>query len=159
GVVCGVLKRRPGTWGSLGAVRGRYDPGCGRALMIKRLYVDNYRCLVNFHLKLREMTLLVGSNGSGKSSVLDIMSALRRLLSGGGRVTDPDAFPSRSLTRWQNRRLQVFEIVVSLKGEDDFIYRLEVEHEVGGRKAGINLESLKIEDRPLFEFRRGEVQL
>jgi len=38
--------------------------------MIKRLYVDNYKCLVNFDLKLDELSLLLGLNGSGKSSVL-----------------------------------------------------------------------------------------
>jgi predicted ATPase len=32
--------------------------------MLKRLYVDNYRCLVNFHIELQELTLLVGPNGS-----------------------------------------------------------------------------------------------
>jgi predicted ATPase len=127
--------------------------------MLKRLYVDNYRCLVNFHLELQEMTLLVGANGSGKSSVLDVLKAIGQLLSGKGKVTDPDVFPTRSLTRWQDRNLQIFEVVVSLEGEADATYRLEVEHETQNRRARIILESLKIDDRPLFEFRRGEVQL
>jgi predicted ATP-binding protein involved in virulence len=70
-------------------------------MMLKRLYVDNYRCLVNFTLELQELTLLVGPNGSGKSSVLDVLFALRQLLSGTGKVTDPDLFPARSLTRLQ----------------------------------------------------------
>lgn len=127
--------------------------------MLKRLYVDNYRCLVNFALDLQELTLLVGPNGSGKSSVLEVLYALRRLLSGTGKVTDPDIFPAGSLTRWQNRKLQIFEVVVSLDGESDTTYRLEVEHETEGRRARILLESLKVDVKPLFEFHRGEVQL
>jgi predicted ATPase len=127
--------------------------------MLKRLYVDNYRCLVNFQLELQELTLLVGPNGSGKSSVLDVLFALRQLLSGVGKVTDPDLFPSRSLTRWQDRRLQVFEVTVKLDGEADLTYRLEVEHEKESRRARIVLESLKAEQKPLFEFQKGEVQL
>jgi predicted ATPase len=127
--------------------------------MLKRLYVDNYRCLVNFHLELQEMTLLVGPNGSGKSSVLDVLKALGQLLSGIGKVTDPDIFPTRSLTRWQERNLQIFEVVMSLEGEADAAYRLEVEHEIESRRARIVLESLKVDNKPLFEFRRGEVQL
>ncbi|HSF38980.1 MAG TPA: ATP-binding protein [Thermoanaerobaculia bacterium] len=127
--------------------------------MLKRLYVDNYRCLVNFTLELQELTLLVGPNGSGKSSVLDVLFALRQLLSGTGKVTDPDVFPARSLTRWQNRNLQVFEVVVSLEGEPDAIYRLEVEHKKESRLERIILESLTIDSKPLFEFRHGEVQL
>ncbi|HEY4593228.1 MAG TPA: AAA family ATPase [Thermoanaerobaculia bacterium] len=129
--------------------------------MIKRLYIDNYRCLVNFHLELQEMTLLVGPNGSGKSSVLDVLKAIRRLLSGKGEVDEPDIFPARSLTRWQDRSLQIFRIVVSLEGEGDATYRLEVEHPIEGpeRSPEISLESLTVGDKPLFEFRGGEVQL
>jgi predicted ATPase len=127
--------------------------------MLKRLYVDNYRCLVNFHLKFQELTLLVGPNGTGKSSVLDVLSALRQLLGGTGKVNDLGLFPTRSLTRWQNRDLQVFEIVVSLPEEAQTTYRLEVEHEKESRRARVSLESLTVEDKPLFEFCRGEVKL
>ena len=48
--------------------------------MIERLYVDNYKCLVNFELELEELTLLLGVNGTGKSSVLDVIVAVRKLL-------------------------------------------------------------------------------
>lgn len=126
--------------------------------MLKRLYVDNYRCLVNFDLQLHELTLLVGANGSGKSSVLEVLYALRKLLSGTGRVTDPDVFPAHSLTRWQKRNLQIFEVAVHLEDEAPMTYKLEVEHDKE-RRARINLEVLKVEDRPLFEFNMGEVQL
>src|SRR5262249_31865452 len=55
-----------------------------------------------------------------------------------------------------------FEIVVSLEGEGDATYRLEVELGIDGQRERwpqISLESLKVDDKPLFEFRRGEVQL
>jgi len=127
--------------------------------MLKRLYIVNYRCLVNFTLEFRELTLLVGPNGSGKSSVLDALLALRQLLSGVAKVTDPGVFPTRSLTRWQSRNLQVFEFTVGLEGEVDLTYRIEVEHEKETRRARITLESLKAGQNSLFESRRGEVQL
>jgi len=38
--------------------------------MLQRLYVDNYKCLVNFELPLQELSLLLGPNGAGKTSVL-----------------------------------------------------------------------------------------
>ncbi len=127
--------------------------------MLKRLYVDNYRCLVNFQLELQGLTLLVGPNGSGKSSVLDVLFALRQLLNGTAKVTDSNIFPARSLTRWQSRDLQVFEVTISLDNEGDATYRLEVEHERESRRAHIQLESLYVDNKPLFEFRNGEVQL
>ncbi|NMC21021.1 MAG: ATP-binding protein [Thermogutta sp.] len=126
--------------------------------MITRLYVDNYKCLVNFELHLDELTLLLGPNGVGKTSVLDVMFALRRLLSGEAKVTDPDVFPARTLTRWQQRDKQVFEVDVVLDG-DELRYRLEVEHQERGRRARISLERLESNRAPLFEFKMGEVHL
>jgi predicted ATPase len=126
--------------------------------MIRRLYIDNYKCLVNFELHLQNLTLLVGPNGVGKTSVLDVMFALRQLLAGVAKVTDKSVFATPTLTRWQNRDAQAFELNVVL-GEDELCYRLEVEHERSTRKARIALESLELKDRPLFRFERGEVHL
>ena len=44
--------------------------------MLTRLYADNFRCLTNFELRLDETNVLLGPNGTGKTSVLD---ALRRM--------------------------------------------------------------------------------
>lgn len=126
--------------------------------MLQRLYVDNYKCLVNFDLPLRELSLLLGPNGAGKTSVLDIVFALRRILGEGARITDADVFPTRTLTRWQQRNLQVFEIQAMLD-TDSFGYRLEVEHERSTRRARIRLERLTGNGGPLFEFSQGEVRL
>jgi predicted ATPase len=126
--------------------------------VLKRLYVDNYKCLVNFELPLQELTLLLGPNGVGKTSVFDVIYGLRKLLEGVAKVPDLDAFPTRTLTRWQDRDLQVFELDAELQG-DSLGYRLEVQHERATRRARIELERLTGGGRPLFECKRGEVQL
>lgn len=126
--------------------------------MFKRLYVDNYKCLVNFELPLQELTLLLGTNGAGKTSILDVVFALRQLLSGSAKITDAGIFPTRTLTRWQDRNQQVFELQAELKG-DTFTYRLEMEHEKVGKRSRITLESLSVDRQPLFRFERGEVHL
>jgi predicted ATPase len=126
--------------------------------MIKRVYVDNFKCLVNFELRLQELTLLLGPNGVGKTSVLDAIFGLRRLLSGEAKVTDSDAFPTLTLTRWQKRDKQTFEVDVMLE-DDELRYRLEVEHERPSRKARIALERLESRGQPLFVFERGDVHL
>lgn len=126
--------------------------------MLQRLYIDNYKCLVNFELPLQELSLLLGRNGVGKTSVLDVVFALRRLLSGAVTVTSPDAFPTRTLTRWQNRDLQTFEIEVRL-GEETFRYRLEVQHQRVTRQGRIRREELTSSGQPLFECEMGTVQL
>jgi predicted ATPase len=126
--------------------------------MIKRLYIDNYKSLVNFELQLQELLLLLGPNGVGKTAVLDVIYAMRRLLSGEAKITDRDAFPSPTLTRWQKRDKQAFEVDVMLKGEE-LRYRLEVDHERATRRSRITLERLESNGKPLFVFKMGEVTL
>ena len=41
--------------------------------MLQRIYIDNYKRLVNFDLPLRELSLLLGRNGVGKTAVLDVV--------------------------------------------------------------------------------------
>ncbi len=124
--------------------------------MITRLSVDNYKCLVNFELPLTELTLLLGPNGVGKSAVLEVVFALRQLLSGVAKFTN-EIFPPRSLTRWQSRPVQIIELETELYGVR-MTYRLEVERNPGGF-AQVGLERLALPSGPLFEFRGGEVQL
>lgn len=126
--------------------------------MIRRLYIDNYKSLVNFELKLEELSLLLGPNGVGKTALLDALFAVRQLLTGTAKVTDAGVFPSATLTRWQQRNVQVLELDVELDNSE-FRYCLEVEHDRPVRRARILLERLDLEGKPLFEFREGEVQL
>lgn len=126
--------------------------------MLQRLYVDNYKCLVNFELPLQELTLLLGPNGVGKTALLDMLYGLRRLLSGEVKVADAAGFPTSTLTRWQERNLQVIELRIQLDS-DVFDYRLELEHERATRTVRVGLEKLTVNSRPLFECRLGEVQL
>lgn len=126
--------------------------------MIKRLYIDNYRCLVNFELKFEELTLLLGPNGVGKTSVLDVMFALRQLLNGEAKVTDKDIFPTRTLTRWQQRDKQVFEVDLELEG-NKLRYRLEVGHDRITKRARVEVERLESGGKPLFQFEMGRIRL
>ncbi len=126
--------------------------------MIKRIYIDNYKSLVNFELEFSELTLLLGPNGVGKTSVLDVMFALRQLLSGEAKITDKAVFPTKTLTRWQKRDKQVFEVNVLLEG-DELRYRLEVDHDRLGKRARIDLELLELKGKPLFNFAKGQVTL
>ncbi len=126
--------------------------------MIKRLYIDNYNSLVNFDLKLTELTLLLGRNGAGKTSVLDVVYALRRLLSGEAKIVDSDAFPPRTLTRWQSLDTQTI-VVETVLGGETLEYRLEIEHDRSTKRARIIGETLKAPDGPLFTFERGSVTL
>jgi len=126
--------------------------------MIDRIYIDNYKTLVNFEVKLQHISLLIGPNGVGKTSVLDVIFALRQLLSGVAKIADRDAFPSSSLTRWDSRQHQTLEVDVTLK-KQHYRYRMMVEHEHSTGRARLQNERLDMEGKPLFNFANGEVQL
>ena len=75
--------------------------------MIHRLYVNNFRCLENFDLPLKGMSsaLLMGGNGSGKSTVLHVLEILQRIARGEnrtGRLLPPEDFPSG----WADARMR-----------------------------------------------------
>lgn len=130
--------------------------------MLKRLYIHNYKCFSNFELQLDELVLLLGPNGTGKSAVLDVLRALRNLLSGRPKVNDPEVFPPESVTGWRSvqKPTQIVELDVKLREwEDTLTYRLEVEHDVPGERARVLLERLSDRNGTLFEFDHGNVQL
>lgn len=124
--------------------------------MLQRIYIDNYKCMVNFELKPKPMQLLVGLNGSGKSTVFEVLAILRHLVTGGRTVGE--VFPSETLTRWQLRREQTFELEVAGNG-GVYAYRLEVEHNPPKRQRRIRRESLTYDGHPLYSFDGMDAQL
>ena len=58
--------------------------------MITRLYVHNFRCLENFELPIagKSSALLIGKNGSGKTTVGLALEILQRIARGTNRVGD-----------------------------------------------------------------------
>ena len=65
--------------------------------MIQRFYADNFRCLVNFELKLDELNVFLGSNGTGKSSVFDVLLKIQSLVYRGRKVDE--VFRRRDLSQ------------------------------------------------------------
>lgn len=65
--------------------------------MLTRVAIHNYNCLVDFEIELPRRLVLVGSNGSGKTSVWEALVGLQDLLVRGDEATN--VFPTRSLTR------------------------------------------------------------
>jgi predicted ATPase len=98
--------------------------------MLKRLYIDNYKCFVNFELRPARSTLLAGLNGAGKSAAFELLEALRGFWF--GELTVQEAFPPSSLTRWQTFVKQKIEIEVERRqegAEDSLLYTLEIEQD------------------------------
>ena len=124
--------------------------------MVTRLYVDNFRCLVNFELKLDETNILLGPNGSGKTSVLDVLRRIQDLVARGARIEE--AFPTDDLSSTQARNMQLVEVDLQI---DDcaYHYALQIEHERPRRRMRIAEETLEHDDKPIFWLKRGDAQL
>ena len=58
--------------------------------MLQRLYVNNFRCLENFELTMKEMSsaLLIGKNGVGKSTIAKALEVLQAIARGTNRLRD-----------------------------------------------------------------------
>ncbi len=122
--------------------------------MLKRMYVNNYRCLVNFEIEFDAMTLLLGRNGSGKTSLLDILHSIRRLIVDGDRVGE--AFSPDDMTVWLDSKKQTFELLVEGNG-GLYDYKLVLEYNDEEKRLQIESETLSHNDKPLFDFFEGKV--
>jgi len=123
--------------------------------MITRLFIDNYRCFVNFEFKPESLCLLVGDNGVGKSSILDVIELLRDFI--GGQISIK-AFGSDTLTRWQSLLLQSFTMEVRINARK-YIYDLVIEHEPQRGQRRVNRESLVLDGKPLYLAQLDNAQL
>jgi predicted ATPase len=128
--------------------------------VLKRLYVDNYKCLVNFGLNLQPTQLFLGANGSGKSAVFDLLWRLQQVITGEKKISQPvdPPFPSTSLTRWDKREEQTFELDVEGSG-GTYQYKLKLEHKPETRQCRIISETLNFNGKPLLSFVNGDITI
>jgi predicted ATPase len=118
--------------------------------MLKRLYVDNFRCLVDFELNFDSINLFLGDNGAGKSTVFDILGKLQLLITSGDAVED--IFKQSDLTRWQDAEKQTFELEI-LGNNGIYKYQLELITEIGTNhfENYISSEKLWFNEDPLLD--------
>lgn len=125
--------------------------------MLTRLYVDNFRCFVNFEHKPAKRQLILGANGSGKSSYLDALLLLRQFVTT-GNIYDEYILSRR--TRWLSQPNMTWELEATLDG-GRYVYRLLIEPwgEPAQWRPRVAAETLHLDGKPIFEFKSGEVHL
>src|SRR5216684_2982402 len=125
--------------------------------MLERLYVDNYRCMVNFECRFGSKQLILGPNGGGKTTLFNVLGTIRDFCTNG--VPAEKLFLGFSQTRWQNIPEQTFEMDVSGNG-GLYTFRLVVGY--SGQPTArprVLMEQVFFEGKPIYRFLRGEVQL
>jgi len=123
--------------------------------MIKRFYVNNFRCLEAFELKFDSMSVFCGANGTGKSSCLDALLFVRDLAVGNcflGNASNNNGRVVSSLDfcYWSNSKIQEFE----LEFEIDSMcikYLIHIEQKADFEPPRVIKESVICDNKPLFQ--------
>lgn len=120
--------------------------------MLRRLYVNNYRCLVAFEVNFEPYAVLCGPNGGGKSSLFDVLTLIRDLAVGDAVLGGDGPRDIRNLqfTNWRETTTQEFEIGIQAGGME-FLYLLHLEQVTPDHKPRIVRERAACGGRELFE--------
>lgn len=133
-----------------------YREGC--LAMIQRLYVHNFRCLENFELTIKGMpsALLIGKNGTGKSTIGAVLEVLQSIARGTNRVGM--LVNSKDFARGRSDVPIRFEIEVELGGRIfKYIIALELPKEF--RELRVSEEHLIVDGSPIYSRKEAQVIL
>ena len=123
--------------------------------MLNRIYIDNFRSLVNFELSFDSINLFLGANGSGKSTVFDAIFKIQTLISGIAKVDT--LFSIFDCCRWQTSKVHNFEIEIEGNG-GKYKYELSVQYNEQ-QKPFIAHELLWFNNQPLLKFELGSAYI
>lgn len=118
-------------------------------VVIRRFYVHNFRCLENFELPVAGLSsaLLIGKNGSGKSTVGLALEILQRIARGTNRVGD--LVKPKDFARGRADVPMRFEIEVQLNGKPhEYILALESRNEFGELR--VLEEKVRVDGKPVY---------
>jgi predicted ATPase len=124
--------------------------------VLSRIYIDNYRCFVNFDFRPKAKQLILGTNGSGKSIFLEVLRKLRDFAEVGYKAND--IFTADTLTRWQTLPKQTFELEVTGNG-GIYTYVLWVDVQDDEHRSRVLKESLEFDQKPLLLVAEDQVQI
>lgn len=126
--------------------------------MIKRFYVNHFRCLENFELPIGgcPSSLLIGKNGAGKSTVGAALELLQSVARGKNRVSE--LIKISDFTNGRTETPVRFEVELELNG-DSFHYSLAFELPDGFKEARVLEEKLSHNGIDIFARNAAQVTL
>jgi energy-coupling factor transporter ATP-binding protein EcfA2 len=128
------------------------------SFVVRRLYVHNFRCLENFELPVARQSsvLLIGKNGSGKTTVALALRILQQIARGTNRVGD--LVEPKDLAGGRSDVPMRFEIEVELSNQ---IYRYSIAFDLpsGFKELRVLEEELTAGGRPVYSRELANVHL
>jgi len=127
--------------------------------MIVQLQLENWKSFESASLNIDKLSVLIGTNASGKSNALDALILLNRIASGAPLTNaiqgDGVQTPLRGGLEWASRKLHddTFAIAIVCRTADDmtdYVYRIECY--VSDKRCEVNAEELT---RKKYRIRKG----
>lgn len=123
---------------------------------LERIFIHNYRCFEHFEFRPEGRSLLLGYNGSGKSSLFDVLASLQDLIIGSKETND--VFPRHTLALASGSLEQHLELdITSPWGV--LHYKLHVLHAQNRNTSKIETEFVSLDDKPLYSYDHGTARL
>lgn len=126
--------------------------------VIRRLYVNNFRCLQNFDLPIagKSSALLIGKNGAGKSTIGAALEILQKIARGTNRVGE--LVKPKDFTLGIADAPMRFEIEVELKGG---VYGYSIAFELPEKFKELRIfeERLTVQGKPVYSRETAQVHV
>lgn len=130
-------------------------------VMISEIYIDGFRLFSGFRLNLKDgATLLCGLNGTGKSSVVEMVHRLKMFI-GFGETVDR-LCPQDDIPVWEKQPQGAFTTRLGLKLEimgEIFSYEVEILHNLRDKLSRVEKESLSVKGEIIYKSEQGKVKI
>lgn len=126
--------------------------------MLQRLYAHNFRCLENFEFRPADQhaTLLLGKNGSGKSTVRQVLAIFQAI--GRGESQVKELVKAADFTRGRSDVPMSFELE-ALLGTDRYRYEVAFDLPSDLKALRVLRESLTVNDKVVYQRQLAEVSV
>lgn len=126
--------------------------------MLKKIYINNFRCLQNFDISFEELetALILGGNGSGKSNFFTAVELFQKI--GLGVVNLKDLITKDDFAFGDTSKPMTLELQVELE-KQAYQYRLEIDWPDHFRQPKVRQETLKVDGKTMLNRDEGKTQL
>lgn len=124
--------------------------------MITLIKIKNYKVFQDFEYRPRAFELLLGDNGSGKTSLFDVLSYLREHIVNGRSCNG--LFPTTGRTAWSDDDIQEYEFRVRRSAEL-FSYKLQLGWDPLAESWGVLEEEVCNGNRLLFQAKNKQARV